>query len=570
MLLGEVGKLREERRSLQYELGMLLSARARFNNEGDLVGRIESPKQSSNPPPPPGLLSVNGGWKAWSRTSAAPPTLPGASVDTPEPGLFGPKSPTSRPKGLSTKPPIKAGKSMFKAPKPESGTPKLTGTWGNSPTTINRPVPRRRGSSLGPSNKRVHFSPPNQPEAGSAPARNRSLSDAGWSPSSSPNSGWGGGSASGWGAASSGWGIPAGSDWDTTGSGWGETPEASPKPPPPVAPVAPPDQPAEPSSGPTVDRLSPITDFQTKADFDVKDNAEPTDILNLTPTEQQNAIRFPTLEPIVLSPRPNFAAPKPTVPFLIAPILRSSPEPQIGPSTEKRSSPPKYSPSNRIQDTKTEPSKEPENEASKSSRPASPQPPEERPDESQQKPLVFKPLDITKIQPGGAANLAADAKHYLHDFTSAIANEARLLANEIGRLREERQKHHDELGFILTIKSKYGPGGEFEPEWHPPYFPRGPPPPPPPPPASEPPDLPQAKPAWRSVSRKKKKKKPATVPPPPPQAPNPASRSDFPSWASWQPDPNFAPSPPIAEPTLLVPERGSPGLFGPRSPRSSF
>jgi hypothetical protein len=35
-------------------------------------------------------------------------------------------------------------------------------------------------------------------------------------------------------------------------------------------------------------------------------------------------------------------------------------------------------------------------------------------------------------------------------------------------------------------------------------------------------------------------------------------------------DPNFAPTPPSAEPILLVPDRGSPGLFGPRSPRDSY
>jgi hypothetical protein len=34
-------------------------------------------------------------------------------------------------------------------------------------------------------------------------------------------------------------------------------------------------------------------------------------------------------------------------------------------------------------------------------------------------------------------------------------------------------------------------------------------------------------------------------------------------------DPTLAPSPPSVEPTLLVLDRGSPGLFGPRSPRDS-
>ena len=67
------------------------------------------------------------------------------------------------------------------------------------------------------------------------------------------------------------------------------------------------------------------------------------------------------------------------------------------------------------------------------------------------------------------------------------------------------------------MKSKYGPGGEFDPEWRPPASgasgpggPGGPPPqdpPGPPPPGSQQPDLPPiAKPAWRSVPKKKDKK----------------------------------------------------------------
>lgn len=62
------------------------------------------------------------------------------------------------------------------------------------------------------------------------------------------------------------------------------------------------------------------------------------------------------------------------------------------------------------------------------------------------------------------------------------------------------------------MKSKYGPGGEFDPEWRPPACgPGGPPPqepPGPPPPDTQQPDLPPsiAKPAWRSVPKKKDKK----------------------------------------------------------------
>ncbi|KAH8823197.1 hypothetical protein DL96DRAFT_265812 [Flagelloscypha sp. PMI_526] len=44
-------------------------------------------------------------------------------------------------------------------------------------------------------------------------------------------------------------------------------------------------------------------------------------------------------------------------------------------------------------------------------------------------------------------------------------------------------------------------------------------------------------------------------------------RDTISSWEIWQPDPDLSYSP--QEPTLLVPDRGSPGLFGPRSPRDS-
>ena len=60
------------------------------------------------------------------------------------------------------------------------------------------------------------------------------------------------------------------------------------------------------------------------------------------------------------------------------------------------------------------------------------------------------------------------------------------------------------------MKSKYGPGGEYEPEWKPPG-PPGPPPEtgmPPPPTAPDMPDVPPpVKPAWRTVHPRPKKKK---------------------------------------------------------------
>ncbi|KAF7292941.1 PH domain-containing protein [Mycena indigotica] len=172
---------------------------------------------------------------------------------------------------------------------------------------------------------------------------------------------------------------------------------------------------------------------------------------------------------------------------------------------------------------------------------------------------------------------------YLDEFSKALASEVRMLLGEVGKLREERRALQHELGYLLTMKSKYGPGGEFEPDWKPPAAgDAGPQPPQPPPP---PPDLPQARPGWRTVTqrgppppRKPKKKDGAPAPQPPPAAagggPPPTThgmdpRSQVRSWATWQPDPGMAPTPPSREPTLLAPEQPPQGLFGPRTPRSS-
>ncbi|KAJ6462588.1 hypothetical protein C8R45DRAFT_841713 [Mycena sanguinolenta] len=157
---------------------------------------------------------------------------------------------------------------------------------------------------------------------------------------------------------------------------------------------------------------------------------------------------------------------------------------------------------------------------------------------------------------------------YLDEFSKALATEVRMLLGEVGKLREERRALQHELGYLLCMKSKYGPGGEFEPDWKPP--PGAPGGPPLDPPAPPPPDLPQARPGWRTVAQRrgatarqrKTKKKDATVPLFDP-------RQQLRQWAVWQPDPSIVPTPPAHEPTLLVPDISSPGLFGPRSPRSS-
>jgi len=79
-----------------------------------------------------------------------------------------------------------------------------------------------------------------------------------------------------------------------------------------------------------------------------------------------------------------------------------------------------------------------------------------------------------------------------------------------------------EVGTLLNLRSKYDPGGMFDPDW-----------------------------------------KPSTGPPP-----DRVQTTD--SWATWQVQPGveYTP-PPRSEPTILVPEPQPRGLFGPRSPRAS-
>ncbi|KAF9530522.1 hypothetical protein CPB83DRAFT_165178 [Crepidotus variabilis] len=168
---------------------------------------------------------------------------------------------------------------------------------------------------------------------------------------------------------------------------------------------------------------------------------------------------------------------------------------------------------------------------------------------------------------------------YLDEFSQALATEVRMLLGEVGKIREERRALQHEIGDLLSMKAKYGPGGEYEPDWRP-QPPPGPPADMPPPPPPEPGVPPTAKPGWRTVHQKPKKKKkgaeqpaPSTSAPPPPQHfvqqqtyhGGDVRRQLTGSWTTWQPDRN-AVTPPSVEPTLMVPGRESPGLFGPRTP----
>ncbi|KAG6330770.1 hypothetical protein ID866_8320 [Astraeus odoratus] len=163
---------------------------------------------------------------------------------------------------------------------------------------------------------------------------------------------------------------------------------------------------------------------------------------------------------------------------------------------------------------------------------------------------------------------------YLDEFSKALASEVRMLLGEVGKLREERRTIQHELGFLMMMRAKYSPGGEFvDPEWRPtmPAGPDMPPPPPPPPDVPPPPDEPpHVRPGWRPVPQRSTRRIRKRGPEPPP-APEPVPEPRIThSWATWHPNPALAPTPPSIEPTLVVPDRQSPGLFGPRSPRGSF
>ncbi|KAJ4486876.1 hypothetical protein C8R41DRAFT_896345 [Lentinula lateritia] len=185
--------------------------------------------------------------------------------------------------------------------------------------------------------------------------------------------------------------------------------------------------------------------------------------------------------------------------------------------------------------------------------------------------------ETLRMEAEGKPGVEKILEDYLDEFSKALASEVRILLGEVGKLREERRALQHEIGYLLCMRSKYGPGGEFEPDWKPPPGAPGGPPvePPPPPEPPVPPEIPPARPGWRTVHQRSRKKKEKAPPPAPgPSVPAITGMVDprtqvTRSWATWQPDPNLAPTPASIEPTLLIPDRDSPGLFGARSPRDS-
>lgn len=172
------------------------------------------------------------------------------------------------------------------------------------------------------------------------------------------------------------------------------------------------------------------------------------------------------------------------------------------------------------------------------------------------------------------------SKH-LNEFSKSLAEEVRLLLREVGKLREEKRNIQYEIGCMLCLKSKYGPGGEFDPEWcvlpvlsmnSPNSNPRRPatgpytngPPMPDAPGGEEPMQPPEdrpmtAPPAWRTIHQKKKPVRrnrdqsqstapppmqmPSAPMPPPPVAPTPAPPPPPSAIHQHRPQPPYTPQP---------------------------
>ncbi|KIK27194.1 hypothetical protein PISMIDRAFT_93328, partial [Pisolithus microcarpus 441] len=182
---------------------------------------------------------------------------------------------------------------------------------------------------------------------------------------------------------------------------------------------------------------------------------------------------------------------------------------------------------------------------------------------------------INTIRATANEQVSYNVQEYLDEFSKALAIEVRMLLGEVGKLREERRAIQHEVGSLMTVRAKYSPGGEFHGDWQAPPMGGGPPPgapsqPPPDMPVPEEPPQP-IRPCWHPVdnrpTRRIRKPRPAQPPQAEAHIPPPGHTQ---SWATWHPNPAMAPTPPPVEPTLVVSDRQSPGLFGPRSPRSPF
>ncbi|KAH7337672.1 hypothetical protein B0J17DRAFT_573525 [Rhizoctonia solani] len=203
---------------------------------------------------------------------------------------------------------------------------------------------------------------------------------------------------------------------------------------------------------------------------------------------------------------------------------------------------------------------------------------------------------LESVRATAAEQVPFNVQRYLDDFSKALSEEVRMLLKEVGKLREEKRALQHEIGCLLTLKSKYGPGGEFEPDWVPPggaaYCPTECPTVPVagPEPVSVVEEEPAPKPsAWRNVRTRKKsqrdRERDDPLPAPTAVYPTgPLSSAEYvrppptaASWQSWRGNATQVPSPsppafegdepPVVPVRERSPERFGPtpgGFFGPR------
>lgn len=182
---------------------------------------------------------------------------------------------------------------------------------------------------------------------------------------------------------------------------------------------------------------------------------------------------------------------------------------------------------------------------------------------------------------------------YLDEFSKTLAKEVRQLLNEVNDLALKKSSLQHEIVTLLEFRRRYDEGGIFWrnmplPTSMPVPAPEAPQEAPPPPPQE--PDVPQAAPsAWRPVRQRRQRRgrdssqapAPAAAPPPMPAGPtylDPRAdpRYGTTSWATWQPRASMQPSPVSSQerptPVVAAPPipQEPPGLFGPRTPRSSY
>ncbi|GJE86397.1 hypothetical protein PsYK624_024770 [Phanerochaete sordida] len=185
---------------------------------------------------------------------------------------------------------------------------------------------------------------------------------------------------------------------------------------------------------------------------------------------------------------------------------------------------------------------------------------------------------------------------YLDEFSKTLAKEVRQLLTEVGELATRKSSLQHEIASLLEFRQRYDHGGIYSrgypmptagmPDVPMPEAPQEQPPPP-----SEP-EGPQTAPSgWRPVRQRRLRRgreggqapgpAQAHPPPPPPGPPAPMfldPRADprAGSWATWQPGDAYVPSPVSSgerpTPVVAAPPvpQEPPGLFGPRTPRSSY